>query len=301
MTVTFLPKRVRNSASSIAESPPPTTTMCLSRKNAPSQVAHVETPRPRKRASRGMSSQRALAPVATMTRVGGVLVVLGPQPERRCAEIDLGDVDEVQHRAEALGLQAEVLHQFGPHDPLREAGVVLDLGRQHQLAAVQVPGEDDRREVGAGGVDGGGQAGRAGTDDCDGAVGTGHVAPFNPQAVASGSRRAKESRDARRRLLRHPAQGVTRNGLGRRGAGRAQRPGGRRHRRLAEGRRAPRTTRPRARWRSCWASTPASSPTPPPGAGNRTSRCRATCGTIRTTRTPPTATSSSSTTAGRRR
>ncbi len=65
--VTLLPKRVRNVASSIAESPPPTTTMCFSRKNAPSQVAQVETPRPRRRASPGMFSQRALAPVATMT------------------------------------------------------------------------------------------------------------------------------------------------------------------------------------------------------------------------------------------
>jgi hypothetical protein len=41
--------------------------MCLSRKNAPSQVAHVETPRPRSFSSPGISSQRALAPVATMT------------------------------------------------------------------------------------------------------------------------------------------------------------------------------------------------------------------------------------------
>ncbi len=65
--VTLRPKRVRKIASSIAESPPPTTTMCLSRKNAPSQVAQVDTPRPRRRASPGMFSQRALAPVATIT------------------------------------------------------------------------------------------------------------------------------------------------------------------------------------------------------------------------------------------
>src|SRR5665213_4181120 len=42
---------------------------------------------------------------------------------------------------ENFRLQAEVLHQFGAHDTLREAGVVLDLGRQHQLTTVEVTGE----------------------------------------------------------------------------------------------------------------------------------------------------------------
>ena len=55
--------RARKRASSIAESPPPTTTMCLSLKKKPSQVAQVETPKPRRRDSLGRSSQRAVAPV----------------------------------------------------------------------------------------------------------------------------------------------------------------------------------------------------------------------------------------------
>ena len=42
--VTVSPNRVRKLASSIAESPPPTTTMCWLRKKKPSQVAHDETP-----------------------------------------------------------------------------------------------------------------------------------------------------------------------------------------------------------------------------------------------------------------
>ncbi len=58
--------RARNSASSIAESPPPTTTICLSRKKKPSQVAQVDTPKPRRRLSLGRSSQRAVAPVEMM-------------------------------------------------------------------------------------------------------------------------------------------------------------------------------------------------------------------------------------------
>ena len=44
ITVTLEPKRVRKRASSMAESPPPTTAMCWSRKKKPSQVAQVETP-----------------------------------------------------------------------------------------------------------------------------------------------------------------------------------------------------------------------------------------------------------------
>ena len=64
---TFDAKRVRNVASSIAESPPPTTTTTFSRKNAPSQVAQYETPRPWSVCSDGSPSCLAVAPVATMT------------------------------------------------------------------------------------------------------------------------------------------------------------------------------------------------------------------------------------------
>ena len=43
-TVTDRANRVRNVASSMAESPPPTTAMSWSRKKKPSQVAHHDTP-----------------------------------------------------------------------------------------------------------------------------------------------------------------------------------------------------------------------------------------------------------------
>ena len=66
-TTTLLAKREMNSASSIAESPPPTTTTTLSRKNAASQVAQYETPRPCNSRSDSSPSWRALAPVATTT------------------------------------------------------------------------------------------------------------------------------------------------------------------------------------------------------------------------------------------
>jgi hypothetical protein len=66
-TTTSLAKRVRNIASSIAVSPPPTTMTRRSRKKAPSQVAHAEAPNPMKRASLGIPSSFADAPVATIT------------------------------------------------------------------------------------------------------------------------------------------------------------------------------------------------------------------------------------------
>ena len=51
----------------MAESPPPTTTTALSRKNDASQVAQYDTPRPCSFSSDSSPSCRALAPVATIT------------------------------------------------------------------------------------------------------------------------------------------------------------------------------------------------------------------------------------------
>ena len=87
-SVTLVPKRVRKSASSNAESPPPTTTIVFSLKKAPSQVAQAETPRPWSRCSESSPSQRALAPVATITEPRPVLVLVDPDPERPLGEVD---------------------------------------------------------------------------------------------------------------------------------------------------------------------------------------------------------------------
>ncbi len=64
---TLLAKREMKLASSMAESPPPTTVTTLSRKNEASQVAQYETPRPCSRTSDSSPSWRAVAPVATIT------------------------------------------------------------------------------------------------------------------------------------------------------------------------------------------------------------------------------------------
>ena len=65
-TVTRLANFVRKIASSIAESPPPTTSSSWPLKKKPSQVAQVERPRPRSFCSAGRPSILAEAPVDTM-------------------------------------------------------------------------------------------------------------------------------------------------------------------------------------------------------------------------------------------
>src|SRR2546426_8332097 len=58
-TLTFVANFDRNPASSMAESPPPTTAISLPRKKKPSQVAQVDRPRPRSRFSDSSPSMRA--------------------------------------------------------------------------------------------------------------------------------------------------------------------------------------------------------------------------------------------------
>ena len=64
-----------------------------------------------------------------------------------------------------LGLGLHLLHQPGALDDVAEAGIILDVGGGGELAAGLDALDDDRREAGAGGVDGGGIAGRAGAED----------------------------------------------------------------------------------------------------------------------------------------
>ena len=70
-------------------------------------------------------------------------------------------------RADVQGLGLHLLHQPGALDGLGEAGIVLDVGGDGQLAAGLETGDDDGVQRGAGGVDGGGPAGGAGADDGD--------------------------------------------------------------------------------------------------------------------------------------
>ena len=58
-----------------------------------------------------------------------------PQAERSFGEVHPGYVLRDDPRAETLGLVLEVHHHLLARDALRESGVVLDLGREHELPA----------------------------------------------------------------------------------------------------------------------------------------------------------------------
>ena len=81
----------------------------------------------------------------------------------RLDRLDVLERDALGAEAFRLGLKA--LHQLGAHDALREARIVLDVGRDGELAAGLHTLEDDGLEAGARGVERGGVAGRTGSDD----------------------------------------------------------------------------------------------------------------------------------------
>ena len=114
------------------------------------------------------------------------LAVADPDPERGLGEVDPVGVGGDELGAEALGLLPELHHQLGTEDAVGEAGVVLDVGREHELPAGADALDDDGLEVGATRVDRGGQSGRAGADD-DELVGIRHSLPRS--AVSAVSRR----------------------------------------------------------------------------------------------------------------
>jgi hypothetical protein len=90
--------------------------------------------------------------------------------ERARVEIDFRDdvVDDV--RADIFRLLQHLFHHPRPLHGIGIAWIVLDFGRDHQLAALFHAGDEDRLQHGACGVDGGGVAGGAGPDDQDRAV-----------------------------------------------------------------------------------------------------------------------------------
>ena len=83
---------------------------------------------------------------------------------------------DAQVGAEAQCLRAHVGHQFGTGDCFGEAGIVLDVGREHELTARLIGRrggfafDDDGVQLGSGAVDGGREPGRARSDDQDASV-----------------------------------------------------------------------------------------------------------------------------------
>ena len=97
--------------------------------------------------------------------VRSVLVAADVHAERPLREVDARHVVRDELGAESLGLPAEVGHHRRPHDPVGIARVVLDVARDHQLAAPVEAFDHQRAQVGASRVESGGVAGRSAADD----------------------------------------------------------------------------------------------------------------------------------------
>jgi hypothetical protein len=94
-------------------------------------------------------------------------VLADVEDEGGLGEIDGGEMGHGELGAEAGGLLLHVLDELRALDAFGPAGEVLHERGDGELAAGLVAFEDERLEIGAGGVDGGGESGAAGTeDDC---------------------------------------------------------------------------------------------------------------------------------------
>ncbi|KAG1454730.1 hypothetical protein G6F57_015444 [Rhizopus arrhizus] len=107
--------------------------------------------------------------------IAGVLVAVADQLERALRLVGGMDVVEDDLGLEALGMGLHACHQVRPHQAVGVTRPVVHLGGGHQLAALLQAGDDDRLQVGTGGVDGGGPAGRAGTEDDEALVAGGQA------------------------------------------------------------------------------------------------------------------------------
>ena len=176
---------MRKIASSIAESPPPTTAMGFSRKKKPSQVAQVDTPWPSSRCSDGQAEHAGRRAGGDDHRVRrGTRCSPTHTPNGASREVDAVGVGGDELGTEALRLLAELHHQLGPEDAVGEAGEVLDVGGEHELPARADALDHDRVEVGAAGVDRGGQPGGTGADD-DELVDVRHSLPWSAVSAVS--------------------------------------------------------------------------------------------------------------------
>mmetsp|Transcript_42323 Transcript_42323/g.99391 ORF Transcript_42323/g.99391 Transcript_42323/m.99391 type:complete len:275 (-) Transcript_42323:708-1532(-) len=98
-------------------------------------------------------------------RVTGVDAAVAGQGERALREVDRVDVIEHDLRLEALGVLLEALHQLRALHAHHVGRPVVDFGGRHQLAALGHAGDQRGLQVGAGGIDRRGVAGRAGAED----------------------------------------------------------------------------------------------------------------------------------------
>jgi hypothetical protein len=103
-------------------------------------------------------------------RVAGIAAAVADQRERLLRQRRRVDVVEDDLGVEALGVLLEARHQVGALHAVGVGRPVVHVGGGHQLAALGQAGDEQRLQVGAGGVDGGGVAGRAGAEDDEAGV-----------------------------------------------------------------------------------------------------------------------------------
>ncbi len=134
-----------------------------------------------------------------------------PSPRRVATEKSTASTSTSTRRAPKRSAWARMSAiSSGPVDAVREARVVLHLRRDHQLAAGDEAGDDERREVRARRVDGGRQAGRSAADDED--AGMRAVAARHDRRLRLLRRLERDGRDrgdGRGRLVRRDAHPST--------------------------------------------------------------------------------------------
>ena len=95
--------------------------------------------------------------------MGAIGSALGGDLKRPLRKVYGGGIGLQQASAPAQRLGLHPIHQIGPEDAIGEAGEVFHMGGGHQLAAgdatVLKAGDQQRREVGPGGIDGRGISG----------------------------------------------------------------------------------------------------------------------------------------------
>ncbi|MNL18557.1 hypothetical protein D3C87_1397070 [compost metagenome] len=122
-------------------------------------------------------------------RVAGVLARVADQADRLLGQLGRVDVIEDDFGVEAFGVGQETLHQVRALHAIGVGGPVFHVGGGHQLAALGQAGDQHGLEVGAGGVDGGGVAGRTRPENQHFCVFCGHVAFLWPAHARERSRR----------------------------------------------------------------------------------------------------------------
>jgi hypothetical protein len=130
-------------------------------------VAQAETPLPRIFFG-GQAEVLGRGAGGDDQRVAGVGAGIADQRERASRQLRGVDVVEDDFGIEAAGMGFEARHQLRALDAVGIGRPVVDFGRRHQLAALGHAGDQHRLEVGAGGIDGGGVTGGAGTENDEG-------------------------------------------------------------------------------------------------------------------------------------